>query len=341
MTCVEIKVRRLKLNAAWKRMANWRRLFATGLVACAIASIASAATGTALGAPAALGAASEATANLLGRPLSSVPYGVYDPGGDFADDPYIRIEAIFMPWEDVSLSSLRRADAYALARHRALLVTIEPWTWSKSDRNTPAELKRGILDGRYDKNMRQICGELGTLRSPVTVRWGQEMDNLDGRFPWSGWKPQTYIAAYRRMVDVCRAVAPRIRYMWSPQGQPWMAKYYPGSKYVDIVGISVFGYQPYDLGVYGHDRDFYQVMGPRYDRAAKFGKPVVVAELGYSGDQAYVNKWTEEIRHIGKRYPQLVGLVYFNYPEPYPWPHGYGKPDWRIYHRVIPPPRIN
>ncbi|MDA3889861.1 MAG: glycosyl hydrolase [Allgaiera sp.] len=323
------------MKVAMERIAAWRRLVASGLAACAVAMIASTASvaATGSGTNAVIGAQTGAAPDTMG-PHSTVPYGVYDQGGDFSNDPYVQIEHIFMPWEDVSLTSLQRADAYALARHRALLVTIEPWTWSKSERNTPAALIRGIFDGSYDKNMSTICSELGSLRSPVTVRWAQEMDNKH-RFIWSGWKPATYIAAYRRMIDICRAVAPSIRYMWSPLGNEDMAKYYPGDNYVDIVGISVFGYQPYDRGIYGHDRDFYEIMGPRYARAAQFGKPVVVAELGYSGDQAYVDKWTDEIRNIGNRYPQLVGLVYFNYPELYPWPHGYGKPDWRIHHRVI------
>jgi endoglucanase len=47
-----------------------------------------------------------------------VPFGVYDPHGDFADYPSVKIEHLFMPWEDVDLSTLKAADAYALARGR-------------------------------------------------------------------------------------------------------------------------------------------------------------------------------------------------------------------------------
>jgi len=164
------------LKVAMERITAWRRLVASGLAACAVAVIASTASvaATGSGATAVVGAQTGAAPDTMG-PHSTVPYGVYDPGGDFSNDPYVQIEHIFMPWEDVSLTSLQRADAYALARHRALLVTIEPWTWSKSERNTPAALIRGIFDGSYDKNMSTICSELGSLRSPVTVRWAQEM----------------------------------------------------------------------------------------------------------------------------------------------------------------------
>jgi len=76
-------------------------------------------------------------------------------------------------------------------------------------------------------------------------------------------------------------------------------------------------------------------MAPRYERAATFDKPVVVAELAYSGKQAYVDMWENAVRNVGDRYPQLVGVVYFNYPEVYNWPEGFGRPDWRVHHRVL------
>ncbi|MEY3003715.1 MAG: hypothetical protein RLZZ491_891, partial [Pseudomonadota bacterium] len=27
--------------------------------------------------------------------------------------------------------------------------------------------------------------------------------------------------------------------------------------------------------------------------------------------------------------------VYFNYPEVYDWPEGFGRPDWRVNERVV------
>lgn len=271
----------------------------------------------------------------LAAPPGDLPFGIYDPGGDFASDTDVQIEHLFLPWEDVYLPSLNEADTYALARHRALLVTIEPWTWSRSERNTPQNLRKGISDGSFDENMRTICNVLNTLQSPVTVRWAHEMEDDNGQFIWAGWDPQTYIAAYHRMIDVCRVAAPKVRYMWSPAGLEGMEAYYPGDDYVDVVGISVFGYQPWDEKHYGRDRTFEDIMAPEYKRATTFGKPVVVAELAYSGLQAYVDMWESAVRNVGDRYPQLVGVVYFNYPEVYNWPEGFGRPDWRVHHRVL------
>jgi endoglucanase len=268
-------------------------------------------------------------------PPGTVPFGVYDPSGAFADDAEVSIEHLFLPWEDVFLPSLVDADLYARARNRALVVTVEPWTWSRSERNTPAFLQQGIAEGLYDANMRAICGVLNTLESPVTVRWGHEMDDDNGQFIWAGWEPEVYIAAYRRMIDICRAEAPAINVMWSPLGDEGMERYYPGDDYVDIVGVTVFGLQAWDRDKYGADRSFLEIFAPRYERASSFGKPVVVAELGYVGDQNYVNAWENSVRQARPQFPSLVGVLYFNYPEVYPWPDGFGLPDWQVANRVI------
>lgn len=78
---------------------------------------------------AALGAAiglCGAVSGALAAPPGDLPYGAYDPGGDYRDDGDLVIEHLFLPWEDVYLPSLVDADAYARARNRALIVTLEP-----------------------------------------------------------------------------------------------------------------------------------------------------------------------------------------------------------------------
>lgn len=272
----------------------------------------------------------------VAAPPGTVPFGAYDPEGTFIDDPVPIIEHVFLPWEDVFLPSLTDADAYALARNRALLITLEPWTWSRDERNTPEYLREGIANGIYDVNMRTICGVFNTLQSPVTLRWGHEMDDDNGQFIWAGWEPADYISAYRRMIDICRAEAPNITVMWSPLGDEGMELYYPGDDYADLVGLSVFGLQAWDQAKYGGDRSFNDILTPRYNRAAAFGKPIVVAELGYVGKAPYVEAWENSVRVAYPEYPNLVGVVYFNFPEVYAWPDGFGRPDWRVENRVLP-----
>src|SRR5689334_11571075 len=69
-----------------------------------------------------------------------IKFGAYDPHGDFGAQQSVTTEHLFLPWEDVDLETLRVADAYALARGRNLLITIEPWSWDVDWRLTSDEL---------------------------------------------------------------------------------------------------------------------------------------------------------------------------------------------------------
>jgi len=268
-------------------------------------------------------------------PPGTLPFGAFDPVGDYSEETDYLIEHVFLPWEDVSLLSLLDADEYALERNRALMVTIEPWTWTVDERNTPQFLRNGILNGYYDANMRGICMILKDLQSPISVRWGHEMERDEGQFIWSGWNPDDYITAYKRMIDICRAEAPNINVIWSPAGDEGLEKYYPGDDYVDVVGLSIFGLEEWEDEILGGVRDYDEWLDEIYPRASVFGKPVLVAELGYVGSAGYVSIWENQVRQPHEDKPLLAGVVYFNQKEVYPWPDGYGLPDWRLENRVI------
>lgn len=271
----------------------------------------------------------------LAAPPGELPFGVYDPNGAFSNDKDVSIEHLFLPWEDVLLQSLYEADDYAAERNRSVLATIEPWTWTRDERNTPEVLIAGIADGSYDENMSTICAIFNEFRSPVTVRWAHEMEDRSGQFIWAGWEPETYIAAFRRMVDVCRDVAPDVDFMWSPLGLEGFAPYFPGHDYVDVIGLSVFGLQPWEQEILGKERSFREILQPRYDRALPFGLPIVVAELGFVGDQSYFDTWYEDVRQDIEGLTELVAVIYFNQTEVYPWPDDYGLPDWRFDHNIL------
>lgn len=262
-------------------------------------------------------------------PPGELPFGVYDPFGEFSDVKGIAIEHLFLPWEDVFLPSLEEAETYAKTRGRSLLVTIEPWTWTRDERNSPTVLQKGIAEGTYDGTMRTVCQALSTIDVPMTIRWAQEMEDTSGQFIWAGWEPQTYIDGYRKMIEICRTAAPKAKFMWSPLGYENMASYYPGDDYVDIVGLSVFSLQPWEEAKLGGAQSFDDIFGPRYQRALQFNKPIMIAELGYVGTMAHVTEWDDVVRNTAVKYPELEAVVYFNQHEVYPWPDGFGLPDWR------------
>jgi beta-mannanase len=261
---------------------------------------------------------------------TSIAFGAYDPHGDFADDANVKYEHLFLPWEDVDLSSLAIADEYAVQRGRTLMITVEPWSWSVDWRLSPDQLLSGIMAGKYDANMSAICSAAASLKSPVIIRWAQEMDETDNQFSWAKWSAPSYVAAYQRMITQCRKNNSTAKFMWSPKGNPSLVKYYPGDSFVDIVGLSVFALQQYDIDNFGKERTFSEALRPGYRLAEQFGKPIMVAELGYEGDQNYVKNWAETVAQPNPEFPKLSAIVYFNDREVYAWPGGYGFPNWRV-----------
>ncbi|WEX74976.1 glycoside hydrolase family 26 protein [Sinorhizobium numidicum] len=265
----------------------------------------------------------------------SIDFGAYDPHGDFGAPSSSKIEHLFLPWEDVELSTLALADDYAKARGRSLMITIEPWSWSPDWRLSAEELLSSILSGERDKNMAAVCSTAATLKSPIIIRWGQEMDETDNQFSWAHWRPQDFAAAFRRMVNVCKMHLKNAKYVWSPKGNEGLEAFYPGDDVVDIVGLSVFGLQKYDHDKVGRDQTFSERLTPGYNRVQGFGKPIMVAELGYEGDASYVRNWAETVTKPHAEFPALTAVVYFNDREIYEWPEGYGRPDWRVVREAV------
>jgi len=266
-------------------------------------------------------------------PLDHVAFGVYDPHGRFGGSREPAIEHIFVFWQALDQRDFRRRLDQARARGRIMMVTVEPYTRAANWRDGGERLFQDILRGRFQQEITTICGMLGDFGGRVLVRWGHEMENPTGRYPWARQDARGYQAAYRHFVDQCRRLAPEARYVWSPIGERNMGSYYPGAAHVDFVGISLWGLQSYDQRFHGGARDFAATFREKYDRAARFGKPVVIAELGVSGDRAYRENWLRSLFETLARsdgFRSLRAVVYFNDKEPHYWPFGLGSPDWRV-----------
>jgi endoglucanase len=168
-----------------------------------------------------------------------VNYGVYDFDArkPFSQARGVAIEHIFVSWlSPDSSASINSSFQYASERNRWLMVTIEPFAVEGRNKH---QLLNDVVAGEYNSTIASVCGSIGSLQSPMFVRWGHEMETGDLRYPWSGTDGDSYIAAYRHFAERCRAAAPKIFLVWSPKGGSKLAKYYPGRPYVDFVGLDL------------------------------------------------------------------------------------------------------
>jgi beta-mannanase len=267
-------------------------------------------------------------------------WGIYDPHHAFADDRNIDYAHIFVYWQALNqpkfkedLPVVRQQLRDAQERHRGMIITVEPYTKAINWRDGSDHLFSDITGGHFDHEIEMICTEVGKFRGPALIRWGHEMERSSSRYPWAGGDPAGYKRAFRYFVKQCRSYAPQAGFVWSPIGESNLAAYYPGSAYVDVVGVSLYGFQRMEKFRYGHARDFVESFGERYQRVAHFGKPVIIAELGVTGDQEYRSNWFANMFQTiagGTAFPELRGIVYFNDGEPCHCYGFFGDPDWRI-----------
>jgi hypothetical protein len=163
-----------------------------------------------------------------------------------------------------------------------------------------------IAEGTYDPDIANLCSGLGALDRPLFVRWGHEMEDLTGRYPWARSDAEGYVKAYRYFVDHCRCWSHgRFFLIWSPKGRQGMSAYYPGAEYVDYVGVSVYGLERWDTDHFGKPRDFNERFREIYGFASRYNRPVMIAELGVAGDAAYRHLWFSQVAAAPTAFPRL------------------------------------
>jgi hypothetical protein len=217
--------------------------------------------------------------------------------------------------------------------------------WSPWDK--PYEENRGpdrfsldsIIAGVWDKYIDQWADAAKAFGKPMIVDFANEPNGE--WFPWSGkyygrdqwdnevhnWKgPETFRRAYRHVVDRVRARgATNIKWMfhtnnYSSPVETWnfTPAYYPGSDYVDWLGISVYGQQFKDEP----NPDIYSLVDWPYQELCGLdpNKPVMIAEWAtgefpISPTMPGMRKpeWIKQGLDLFRtRYPRIKAAVYWH-----------------------------
>jgi beta-mannanase/cellulose synthase/poly-beta-1,6-N-acetylglucosamine synthase-like glycosyltransferase len=253
--------------------------------------------------------------------------GAFDPWGDFASTP-MPIHHWYVQQDEADLFH----GALRLARNTTTpMITIEPYPW----RGWRSPVLDVIIAGTRDAEIQRLAQVAAAYKPQVIlVRWGHEME-LSGLYPWSANSPRHYIDAYRHVVGIFRANgADNVRFVWSPAGSEGLEAFYPGDDVVDYVGLTVLADAEWDAGWALPPQSFAELLRPRYDRVAGYGKPIYVAELGVSGDDGRKAKWMADAARAASEFDLLRGIVYFNDKNPERTNMGM-RPDWRLSHATF------
>jgi cellulose synthase (UDP-forming) len=254
--------------------------------------------------------------------------GVYDPDHEFESSNNIAIEHTFVTWTDpAAMADIQRAYDYAKTRNRWLMLTIEPW--SLPGRRSESLLK-DTLAGAYDNEIQTVCRSIASLKAPVFVRWGQEMETGPGRYSWAQNDPSSYIASYKKFVDQCRRYTDKIYFVWSPAGDPTLDAFFPGKDYVDFIGLSIYDCPKCGVVPAGGLYSAASIFKAKYGRVQHYNLPVMITELGVDGDDGRKRQHLSELLSSLWKYPLLRSVFYFNARDTAgAWPAQY-QPDWRL-----------
>jgi Beta-mannanase len=273
---------------------------------------------------------------LLPKPASHVKLGIYNGSGGCSDCDAFGVEMFFADWAGYDHEHLKAEMSRAVAANRWPMITVEPWPHQRTVAQSDS-LFSDIVTGKYDHEIASLCEDLNAINSPLFIRWGHEMENVNGRYPWSQSDVVGYVKAYRYFVDHCRALlSHQCFFVWSPVGRKELFRYWPGPDYVDQIGVSVYGFPEYDIRNFGKVRSFADIFSETYQRVSLFDKPIIIAELGVTGDDRHQRYWMYRAFRSFDQYPRLQVAVYYNSKDsPLAWGKDYPVPDWTILRSVF------
>jgi len=133
-------------------------------------------------------------------------------------------------------------------------------------------------------------------------------------FWWGGTNPVDFIALYRDAYDylVTKKGLDNLIFIYEPSCSDTTAlQYYPGDKYVDIIGFSLF---------VDYDREIDSLSILKYQQLKKLGKPLAISQWGprRGADQTSSNDQPPAdnlklIKGIQRYFPEIVWWMNWNY----------------------------
>ncbi len=203
------------------------------------------------------------------------------------------------------------------------MITWEPWLNDFDSELFPSKAGaanknkgglKAIAEGAYDAYIDKWAVDAAEFGMPFFVRFGHEM-NDPYRYPWSQQNntPEQYIAAWQHIVKRFRALgANQVIWVWSPHpAYATYAQFYPGSEYVDWVGVTALNYGT--VANWSQWWSFNQISKKSYEELALYDKPIMLTEFGslaVGGDRA---KWFKEaLSSLPVSYPKVKAVVFYH-----------------------------
>jgi hypothetical protein len=259
------------------------------------------------------------TGILLGMYRPELPWdfdGFFRLGAELGATP--RIVSWYQAWGDRKDNEFKE-DALDACQRAGLvpLITWEPWVtgFAAYREQNPDSSLMLVIQGRFDAYIHTWAHKAVRHHHPFFLRPLHEPGN-----PWYSWStahgnsPVLIRQAWQHIVAIFRDEgADNVAFVWTPYTLADTAAW-PGSEYVDWIGLDVFNYGT--RVEHGNWRDFEDLVRAERDPLRHFGKPIMLCEVGTTdggGDPA--DWWARAFKDMSS--PALAdirGLVVFNNP---------------------------
>jgi hypothetical protein len=240
----------------------------------------------------------------------------------------LTVHATWEPW------SVGRSPGPVLAEDRALHAV--PFiNWEPDDAADPSSASYSlpaILTGKFAYYITTWAQTIKAYRKPVYLRFAHEMNG--NWYPWSTYGPAVYVKAWRYVWTIFHHVgATNAQFVWSPDGligdeplkwQEGVVQWYPGSHYVNYVGMSTVIFE--NLAHYG----FGYVMERLGFLHFVFHKPMVLPEMKVAYADRYA--WLRGLAQALRTDPWLGMVIWSETPsraQEFGQP-GTGEMDWSL-----------
>jgi hypothetical protein len=244
----------------------------------------------------------------------------------------LSIDQHYYSWTNTFPSGLEQWD---LSKGRTPLIS---WDGTNLD---------AILNGTYDAMITARAQGVKALGAPVFLRWCWEMNG-----EWSGCGgasnnspgktdgPAKFVAAWRHIHDIFQKVgATNTTWVWSPNDRDipsvsWnhWKNYYPGSAYVDWVGID--GYNWGDTQSWSSWSSFPTLFADVY-RDYVATKPIMIAETASAEQGGSKASWiTSTATALKKQFPGIAALVWFDVNKEADWRPDSSAPSLKAFRQM-------
>ena len=184
-----------------------------------------------------------------------------------------------------------------------------------------------IARGTYDGSLRYWAKRIKRVRSKVFIRFAHEMNgdwyNWGG--PVNGNSPREFRAMWRHVVRVFRQEgATNVRWVWSPlvedpQYAPRFERYWPGKRYVDVMGLSGFNWGS-TVPEWGGWRSFKEIFKKPFRRIRRLSKkPIWITEIGSATQGGSKHKWVRKMFRTARKWDRLKAIVWYDQDKEKDW----------------------